>query len=186
MCRLGVAYQGDIKLRAGEESNHYINIKKAVTCSDTALVLINELCNIIEEIINKHRLKWNDVVIAAAGVGGHAIVGGLMAFGLGLRGLLIRDSVKDHGLGNLIEGPDPSDRDFIILIDDVISTGSSILKSCESLYSVHKRYPDCVAVVVDRRENPGEKIVIGGNRIPVKYLYTLNDFLSDELEEFEK
>lgn len=72
---------------------------------------------------------------AIAGVATGAIAqGALVADQLGLPYVYVRSTPKDHGLENLIEGNvKPGQK--VVVIEDLISTGSSSLKAVEALRS---------------------------------------------------
>jgi orotate phosphoribosyltransferase len=70
---------------------------------------------------------------AIAGVATGAIAqGALVADALGLPFMYIRSEAKNHGLANLIEG-DPQKGQKVVVIEDLISTGSSSLKAVNAL-----------------------------------------------------
>jgi orotate phosphoribosyltransferase len=70
---------------------------------------------------------------AIAGVATGAIAqGALVADMLGLPFMYIRSEPKGHGLENRIEG-DPKEGQKVVVIEDLISTGSSSLKAVEAL-----------------------------------------------------
>ncbi|NDW19328.1 orotate phosphoribosyltransferase [Dysgonomonas sp. 216] len=70
---------------------------------------------------------------AIAGVATGAIApGALIADALGLPFVYIRSSPKDHGLENLIEG-DLKPKSKVVVVEDLISTGSSSLKAVDAI-----------------------------------------------------
>jgi len=70
---------------------------------------------------------------AIAGVATGAIAqGALVADTLGLPFYYVRPEPKSHGLENLIEG-DPQPGQRVVVIEDLISTGSSSLKAVDAL-----------------------------------------------------
>ncbi len=72
-------------------------------------------------------------VDAIAGVATGAIAqGALVAEALGLPFVYVRSAPKDHGLENLIEG-DLKPEWRVLVIEDLVSTGSSSLKAVEAL-----------------------------------------------------
>lgn len=76
--------------------------------------------------------KYPDVD-AIAGVATGAIApGALVADILGLPFVYIRSTPKDHGLENLIEG-DLKPKQKVVVIEDLVSTGSSSLKAVEAI-----------------------------------------------------
>ena len=78
---------------------------------------------------------------AIAGVATRAIAqGALVADQLALPFVYVRSKPKDHGLENLIEG-DLQPKSKVVVIEDLISTGSSSLKAVEAI-----RRADCEVV----------------------------------------
>ncbi|MFO7658247.1 MAG: orotate phosphoribosyltransferase [Bacteroidales bacterium] len=73
---------------------------------------------------------------AIAGVATGAIAqGALVADAMKLPFLYVRSSAKTHGLENLVEG-DPQPGQRVVVIEDLISTGSSSLKAVEALRNI--------------------------------------------------
>jgi orotate phosphoribosyltransferase len=70
-------------------------------------------------------------VIAGVATGGIAI-GALVAQEMGLPFVYVRSSEKGHGLGNVIEGVVESGQS-VVVIEDLISTGTSSIKAVEAL-----------------------------------------------------
>ena len=70
---------------------------------------------------------------ALAGVATGAIAfGAIVADTLGLPYAYVRDTPKDHGLENMIEGNlRPGQK--VVVIEDLVSTGGSSLKACEAI-----------------------------------------------------
>jgi len=70
---------------------------------------------------------------AVAGVATGAIApGALIADALGLPFIYIRATPKDHGLENLIEG-DLKPKSKVVVVEDLVSTGSSSLKAVDAI-----------------------------------------------------
>jgi orotate phosphoribosyltransferase len=81
------------------------------------------------EIINENFARPD--VIAGVATGGIAI-GALVAQEMGLPFVYVRAKPKEHGLANLIEGEVESGK-TVVVIEDLISTGSSSIKAVEAL-----------------------------------------------------
>jgi orotate phosphoribosyltransferase len=73
----------------------------------------------------------NAEVIAGVATGGIAI-GALVAEALNLPFIYVRSEAKKHGLGNQVEGVLHA-KQRVVVIEDLISTGSSSLKAVEAL-----------------------------------------------------
>jgi orotate phosphoribosyltransferase len=90
-----------------------------------------------------------------------------------------RKEAKDHGEGGLIVGAPLSGR--VLIIDDVISAGTSVRESVE-LIKQHGATPCGVAIALDRQEKGlGElsavQEVTQSNQIPVCAIANLSDLL---------
>lgn len=111
-------------------------IKSPIYC-DNRLVLSNvEARNVIENKIakvieEKYSSCTNVVGTATAGIAHSAIVAHLLQ----LPNSYVRASNKSHGRQNMIEGKITSS-DKVVIIEDLISTGGSVLKVIETIESV--------------------------------------------------
>ncbi len=68
-------------------------------------------------------------VVASVSVGAIAI-GAIVAESLGLPFIFLRDTPKDHGLENLIEGNLKPGQN-VVMVDDIVSTGASTIRAAE-------------------------------------------------------
>ncbi len=83
-------------------------------------------------------------VIAGVATGGIAI-GALIAEQMGLPFIYVRSSAKAHGMQNQLEG-DYSAGQYVIVIEDLISTGGSSLKAVEAIRGAGMSVKGLVAV----------------------------------------
>mgnify|MGYP000200313913 CR=1 FL=1 len=83
-------------------------------------------------------------VIAGVATGGIAI-GALIAEAMNLPFIYVRSEAKKHGLGNQIEGVLTADQ-RVVVIEDLISTGSSSLKAVEALREANATIEGMVAI----------------------------------------
>jgi orotate phosphoribosyltransferase len=160
---------GKFILSSGRESNYYFDGKQ-VTLHPLGAYALAKV--IIEKI--------KDENINAAGgltIGADPIVGSLAPVcyleGLNLKLFIVRKSAKEHGEKRIIEGPKllPSDR--VAILDDVLTTGSSILKAIEAVKDIGCLVVKII-VLVDRLEGGTEKIENMGFK--VDSIFTLRDF----------
>jgi orotate phosphoribosyltransferase len=83
-------------------------------------------------------------VIAGVATGGVAI-GALVAEALDLPFIYVRSEAKKHGLGNQVEGVlKPNQK--VVVIEDLISTGSSSLKAVDALREAHAEITGMIAI----------------------------------------
>jgi orotate phosphoribosyltransferase len=107
--------------------------KSPIYCDNRKTLSYPEIRNFIKDsfvdIIKEKYLLTE----AIAGVATGAIAqGALVADALGLPFCYVRPEPKNHGLANLIEG-DPKPGQKVVVIEDLVSTGSSSIKAVEAL-----------------------------------------------------
>lgn len=110
---------------SGWNSPIYTDNRKTLSYPELRSFIKVELCRLIMEQFPKPD--------AIAGVATGAIaMGALVADTMGLPYVYVRSTPKDHGLENLIEGNlKPGQK--VVVIEDLISTGSSSLKAVEAI-----------------------------------------------------
>lgn len=110
---------------SGWKSPIYCDNRKLISYPRIRTFIKTELCRLIIENFPE--------ADAIAGVATGAIApGALVADALGLPFVYIRATPKDHGLENLIEGElKPGSK--VVVVEDLISTGSSSLKAVEAI-----------------------------------------------------
>lgn len=110
---------------SGWKSPFYCDNRKTLAFPDLRSFVKIELCRLIMECFPEAE--------AVAGVATGAIAqGALVADQLGLPFSYVRSKPKDHGMENLIEGEvKPGTK--VVVVEDLISTGSSSLKAVDAL-----------------------------------------------------
>jgi len=110
---------------SGWKSPIYCDNRKTLSFPEIRTFIRDAFCDIILSTFGKPEL--------IAGVATGAIAqGALVADKLNLPFAYIRSSPKSHGLENLIEG-DVKEGQTVVVIEDLISTGSSSLKAVRAL-----------------------------------------------------
>jgi len=160
---------GKFTLASGRESGYYFDGKQVTLHPQGAYLLGRVIMAKIKD----------DNVQAVGGptIGADPIVGSLAVVshleGLNLKLFIVRKAAKEHGRQKLIEGPEllPSDR--VVIVEDVITTGGSVLKAMDAV-----KYIGCpvvkVVVLVDRLEGGSDYLRSMG--IPVDPVFTIRDF----------
>ncbi len=85
---------------------------------------------------------------------------------------VVRKKPKIHGTGLQIEGPSLADRD-VIVVDDVVTTGDSLLRAVDAVTAEGARVVLAITVV-DRGDIAGSKIELLG--VPYHPLTTYRDY----------
>lgn len=110
---------------SGWNSPIYPDNRKALSYPAVRTFIKIELARVIAENMPEAE--------CVAGVATGAIaMGALVADELGLPYVFVRDTPKDHGLENIIEGTVKLGQK-VVVVEDLVSTGNASLKACESL-----------------------------------------------------
>lgn len=122
-----------IKLQPASHFTWASGWRSPIYCDNRKTLSYPEIRNEIRDgfvklIIEKY---GNPDVIAGVATGAIAI-GALVAEAMNLPFIYVRPQPKEHGLGNMIEGEIPVNKN-VVVIEDLISTGKSSLKAVEAL-----------------------------------------------------
>ncbi len=160
--------RGNFTLASGKTSTYYIDGK--LTCMDPA----GAAC-IADAILSEIR----DMEVDAVGgmdMGATPIIGAVAASsfrsGRPLPTFVVRKDVKAHGTMKLIEGPIPDAPCKVVIVDDVVTSGGSILKAIDAVEA--KGVTVILAIsILDR--NAGASEALSQRGIPYHPLVTLPD-----------
>lgn len=152
--------RGEVTLASGQKSDFYVD-GRLVTLSPEGAALVGQA-----------------VLEAAAGVGATAVAGpttgacpmvtaaGVLAHQAGrpLKTVYVRAQAKGHGLMKSIEGPALSKDDRLLLVDDVMTSGGSLLQAAERVRAEVGCPIVAVFCLVDRQAGGREKVEAAGYR----------------------
>lgn len=159
---------GEFVLASGRRSDVYFNGKQ-VTLEGRGLYLVSLL------VLARCR-ELDITAIGGLTLGADPIAAGVAALSgrdQPLRAFIVRKEAKDHGTGALIEGPELYRGQRVLVVDDVITTGGSLLKAVDALAGSGVEIVEALAVV-DREEGGREAIEARG--IGVHALFTRSEF----------
>ena len=150
---------GDFILSSGRKSNYYVDIKRAITNP-----------GILKTIAKIIRWYLNEELDENLKIGGIELGSVPIATAVSLETdkdlVIIRKKSKEYGTKSKIEG-ELKRGDKVILIEDVTTTGRSVMKAVEEIRSIGGNV-DKVFVVVDREEGAKENLEkIGVKLIPL-------------------
>ena len=150
--------EGSFVLASGKKSDFYFDCR-VTSLSAEGSWLIGSL--------------FNDLLknLAIAGVGGmtmgadplvSAVTVISWSQGRPLNGLLVRKQAKGHGTGQFVEGlGNFSQGDSVAMLEDVVTTGGSLLTACARVADCGLRIAGCCAIL-DRQEGGREAIAEAG------------------------
>lgn len=110
---------------SGIHSPIYTDLRQTISFVNLRTQIANGLADLIKK---EYPTATIIAGVATAGIPHAAFVANL----LNLPMIYIRSKPKDHGAGNQIEGRVSKD-DQVVLIDDLISTGGSVLKTVDAV-----------------------------------------------------
>ncbi|MCQ2226935.1 MAG: orotate phosphoribosyltransferase [Bacteroidales bacterium] len=110
---------------SGWKSPIYCDNRKALSFPDVRTYIKTAFADLAREM-------YSDIDVVAGVATGAIAQGALVADLLGKPFVYVRSAPKDHGLANLIEG-DIKAGQKVLVIEDLISTGSSSLKAVDAL-----------------------------------------------------
>lgn len=144
--------RGQFTLASGMTSKYYFDAKPTLLTPEGSRLVGELLCDEAERL-------------GATAVGGlmvgavpmvHAALAVAAERGLDVKGFWVRKEPKGHGTQRLIEG-EVSPKDKVLIVDDVITTGSSIRRTVAALAEAGCGPPVGVAVLLDRRQRSAEE-----------------------------
>ena len=166
---------GKHRLSSGQESQYYIDLRKVLGNPRQYSLMIQMLAG---EIARRHGSDPNQVLVGVP-TGGLAVASAL-AYASGRPLAYVRSQVKDYGTGKQIEGANLTPGSLAIVIDDVISTGSSIMGALEPLETqgIWVRH---VYTIVDRMMGGRERLA--EHEITLHSLLTIEDIVTCLVDE---
>lgn len=174
---------GDFTLSSGLKSDFYIDLKEILLTPDVMkyvpVCVMKEFMSILTT--NKSISFYDGYYTSFAGVtsGADPIICGIVS-NFNINGLFIRKKEKGYGTKKLIEGK-YEEGGFVVIIDDVLTTGSSIQYAYDALID-HKLVPIGVVVLVDRQENNAKEKLEESLSIPIRSVTTREEILDGYIQ----
>jgi len=138
---------GKIKLSSGKISNFYVD-GRLITLSPEGAWLI---ANIMLEMIRGKKIH----AIGGLTLGADPITGAIACMAyikkIPIKTFIVRKVKKEHGMQRQIEGPQLRRGERAAIVDDVATTGSSLIEAKEALEGIGVK-ADLAIVIVDRQE----------------------------------
>jgi orotate phosphoribosyltransferase len=161
-----VILRGEFTLKSGKKSSYYLD-GRLITLQAEPLAL---MAQVMLEI------TANDPVIAVGGpaLGAIPIVGAVVhasaATKRPLKGFMVRSEPKDHGRGRLVEGPPLDKGAGVFLVEDVTTTGGSVLAAAHAVQAEYGVKVVRVVSLLDRQEGSADAFAAAG--IPLTPIFT--------------
>jgi len=154
---------GKFTLSSGRKSDYYVDMKKAITDPQILLQVAKIISNLIKD----------DEIDRIAGPALGAVpIATAVALQSGIPMLMIRKAQKDYGTSKLIEG-DLKQGDNVIVVEDVTTTGKSLLKTVRAVKDNGGKIKRTF-VIVDREEGAVEGLENEG--LQLEPIVSISDF----------
>ncbi len=155
---ISVIVRGEVVLSSGKRSDFYIDARR-ISLNSRGAFLIG---TVIFEFVKQSGFT----AIAGLSVGADPIISSVItiagSYNFNLKGMIIRKEAKEYGMAKQIEGPEVKKDEKILLVDDVATTGGSILKASGILRSNgYENVGSCI-VLVDRQEGAEQSLAENG------------------------
>ncbi|KAA0009423.1 MAG: orotate phosphoribosyltransferase [Thermoplasmata archaeon] len=141
----GAVKFGRFILTSGKESNYYIDIKQASTNPEILRTIAEEMKKYAEGYDMIAGMELGAVPIAVA-----------LSLATSKPYVIVRKETKAYGTRKLIEGGDVNGKK-VLVVEDVTTTGGSVIKTIEILRQNGAKI-DRVVTVVDREEGARERL----------------------------
>ena len=142
--------EGDFVLSSGAKSTYYINCKQVTLRAEGALALGRLLFQLLPK---------DTAAVAGLTLGADPMVSAVSVVSAWendpLPALIIRKEPKGHGTKAYIEGPSLTENSKVVVLEDVVTTGSSALTAVERLQDAGYVVTQILALV-DREQGGGE------------------------------
>jgi orotate phosphoribosyltransferase len=157
---------GDYILASGKKSPYYIDLRQTISSPITMDWIGNALTRIVINEIGKDKID-KILGVPTAGVPFATVVSQKLAIPL----IYYRQARKEHGVRKKIEGIlDRNDR--VLIIDDLITTGESVIESAEVVRDQGGVVNELV-VLLDREQGGKERL--RSSRIEAHVLFKISD-----------
>ena len=145
-----------VTLSSGRTSDYYVDCKRVTLSSEGAYLSAKLMLEKIHpEIVAVGGLTLGaDPIVASISVLSHLN-------GKGLSGMIVRKEPKKHGTMNYVEGPAQEMGAKVAVVEDVVTSGASLLLAVERITAAGYQVTQALALL-DRQEGGREAILAKG------------------------
>jgi len=117
--------KGSFVLTSGRTAEYLVDAKRAI--------LLPGGFGALAELVAAQAREWGATAVGGMTMGADPIACAALAGGADVKAFFVRKEVKQHGLSRRIEGPLLDAGDRCMLVEDVVTTGSSTIRALEAL-----------------------------------------------------
>ena len=161
--------EGEFILASGQVSDHFFDVKRTLLLPEGAALTAKM---ILDKLKNQ-----NVTAIGGLELGACPVVSNVVAishsYGKPINGFYIRKQPKGRGTNQRIEGLDLNKDDRVVLVEDVTTTGGSVLKAVEAITALGCDIAG-ILTIVDRQQ--GAEANLARHGLSLTALLTREDF----------
>ena len=161
---------GEVTLTSGRKADYYVDAKRAILLPDGFRAL--------GELVAAEAERVGATAVGGTTMGADPIACAALAAGAPVKAFFVRKERKEHGLQRWIEGPELEPGDRCLVVEDVVTTGSSTIHAIERLKEEGFEIVGVVSVL-DRLAGGAEAIGAVSNGAPYTPLATIDDVYPD-------
>jgi orotate phosphoribosyltransferase len=156
---------GDVVLTSGAHASYYVDAKRAT--------LLPEGFAALGELVARQASEWGATAVGGLTMGADPVACAALAGGFEGKAFFVRKEVKAHGLSRRIEGPLLDRDDRCVIVEDVVSSGSSTLIAIDAL--AQAGHTICGVIGVLDRLSGGREAIEAATEAPYVALCTIDD-----------
>ncbi|MBI2446484.1 MAG: hypothetical protein HYV51_01530 [Parcubacteria group bacterium] len=157
--KAGIVRKGQFKLRSGITSDLYCDARKLFGDPKLLFAIASTICKMLSK---------GTTCVAGSGYGGLPFAVTVALIGK-IKFSAVRNETKSHGIKKSIEGYVPGTKDRVVIVDDLFTTGSSILDTAKELKKEGTKIIGAI-VIINRSK-------IKKFPIPLQHLFTLEEII---------
>ncbi len=160
--------KGEFVLSSGKKSNYYLDGRIITLTPEGAFLIASIILD---------WLKGKDIqAVGGPTLGADPIIGAVAALShiqkIPVKTFIVRKEAKQHGTQRQIEGPPLKKNDRVLLVDDVATTGKSLIETKRALDKIGVIVVKSM-VIVDRNEGAKENLAKEG--VELESIFSLTD-----------
>src|SRR5215218_7826415 len=157
---------GEVTLSSGQKAGYYVDAKRAI--------LLPEGFRALGQLIAAEAERVGATAVGGTTMGADPIACAALAAGAPVKAFFVRKEKKQHGLQRWIEGPvlEPGER--CLVVEDVVTTGGSVIHAIERVREEGFEVAG-VMTVLDRLFGGAEAIQAATSGAPYTPLVTIDD-----------
>jgi len=158
--KIGIIRRGQFKLRSGMASDLYCDARKLFGDPNLLLAISCAICKMLPK---------DTTCVAGSGYGGLPLAAAVALVGK-TKLSAVRNETKSHGIKTSIECYIPGMKDRVVIVDDLFTTGSSILDTAKELKKEGAKIIGAIVVI--------KRSKIRNFSIPLQHLFTFEEIIN--------